>query len=157
MSRRPPREEPDPVDSHVGKRLRTRRVGMRISQSDVGKKLGVTFQQIQKYENGTNRIGASNLFRLADALDVPVAYFFEALPKGVSAGLSEDAQDGFSHGKSAGKSEGKKAEKTHDPMSEPESIKLVHNYFRIDSPAVRQQVFQLVKSIADDEIAKNKK
>lgn len=146
MGRRPPREEPDPVDTHVGKRLRARRVGMRISQSDIGKKLGVTFQQIQKYENGSNRVGASNLFKLAGALDVPVAYFFEELPKGMAGGFAEGNQDGFDHGKGKGK--------THDPMSEPESIKLVHNYFRIDSPAVRQQVFQLVKSIADDEAGK---
>ena len=153
MSRRPTREEPDPVDSHVGKRLRTRRVGMRISQSDIGKKLGVTFQQIQKYENGTNRVGASNLFRLAGALDVPVAYFFEDLPKSDKSGLSETGQDTFKHDKADSKTNAK----VHDPMSEPESIKLVHNYFRIDSPAVRQQVFQLVKSIADDEAIKSKK
>ena len=153
MSRRPPREEPDPVDSHVGKRLRARRVGMRVSQSDIGKKLSVTFQQIQKYENGTNRIGASNLFRLADALGVPVAYFFESLPKSTKDGFSEAGQDGFVYDKAGGDGAGN----THDPMSEPESIKLVHNYFRIDSPAVRQQVFQLVKSIADDEATKNKK
>ena len=153
MTRRPPREEPDPVDSHVGKRLRARRVGMRISQSNVGKKLGVTFQQIQKYENGTNRIGASNLFRLSDALNVPVAYFFEDIPKDGKGGLSEASQDGFKHGKAGSKAD----TKVHDPMSEPESIKLVHNYFRIDSPAVRQQVFQLVKSIADDEATKGSK
>ncbi|MDH3335661.1 MAG: helix-turn-helix domain-containing protein [Rhodospirillaceae bacterium] len=141
MTKRQLREEPDPVDQHVGKRLKTRRVGLRISQSDIGKKLGVTFQQIQKYENGSNRVGASNLFRLADALEVPVSYFFEDLPKGQAAGFAEDRQDKFSN----------KDKDVFDPMNEPESIKLVHNYFRIDSPEVRQQVFRLVKSIADDE------
>lgn len=144
MSRKQPREEPDPVDLHVGKRLKARRVGMRISQSDIGKKLNVTFQQIQKYENGTNRVGASNLFRLADALEVPVSYFFEDLPKGMAAGFAEDKQEKFN------------GDDVFDPMGEPESIKLVHNYFRIESPEVRQQVFRLVKSIADDEEKKKK-
>lgn len=144
MSRKQPREEPDPVDLHVGKRLKARRVGMRISQSDIGKKLNVTFQQIQKYENGTNRVGASNLFRLADALEVPVSYFFEDLPKGMAAGFAEDKQEKFN------------GDDVFDPMGEPESIKLVHNYFRIESPEVRQQVFRLVKSIGDDEEKKKK-
>ena len=144
MSNKHPREEPDPVDLHVGKRLKARRVGMRISQSDIGKKLNVTFQQIQKYENGTNRVGASNLFRLADALEVPVSYFFEDLPKGMAAGFAEDKQEKFN------------GDDVFDPMGEPESIKLVHNYFRIESPEVRQQVFRLVKSIADDEEKKKK-
>ena len=144
MARKQAREEPDPVDMHVGKRLKARRVGLRISQSDIGKKLGVTFQQIQKYENGTNRVGASNLFRLADALEVPVAYFFEDLPKGRAVGFSEDKQEKF------------EGDGVFDPMGEPESIKLVHNYFRIDSPEIRQQVFRLVKSIADDEEKKQR-
>ena len=147
MARKHISEEPDPVDCHVGKRLKARRVGLRISQSDIGKKLGVTFQQIQKYENGSNRVGASNLFRLADALEVPVSYFFEDLPKGQAAGFAEDKQEKFG---------GKKSEDVFDPMGEPESIKLVHNYFRIDSPEVRQQVFRLVKSIADDEEKKKR-
>ncbi len=138
MSKRIPKETPDPVDTHVGRRLKARRVGLRISQTDIGKKLGITFQQIQKYENGSNRVGASNLFKLADALKVNVSYFFEDMPKGgAKAGgmaFGEGEQDSFEH----------------DPMAQPESIKLVHNYFRIANPAVRQQVFQLVKSMAEN-------
>ncbi len=135
MSRRPPKEAPDPIDIRVGQRLKTRRVGLRISQSDVGKALNVTFQQIQKYENGTNRIGASNLYRLAQALNVDVSYFFEDMQK---------------HAKTNALSDQPAATFEHDPMVLPESIKLVHNYFHIASPAIRTRVFQLVKTIADN-------
>jgi len=136
MSRRPPKDTPDPIDVHVGQRLKARRVGLRISQSDIGNALEVTFQQIQKYENGANRIGASNLFRLAQALNVNVSYFFEDMP---------------SPRKTKSLSDQPAAEFEHDPMNQPESIKLVHNYFRILNPGVRGRVFQLVKSIADAE------
>ncbi|MEG3619342.1 helix-turn-helix transcriptional regulator [Magnetovibrio sp. PR-2] len=136
MSRRPPKEAPDPIDLHVGQRLKARRVGLRISQSEIGKALGVTFQQIQKYENGANRVGASNLFKLSQALNVNVGYFFEDMP---------DAS------KIKSLSDQPAAEFNHDPMTQPESIKLVHNYFRIAAPGVRSRVFQLVKSIADAE------
>lgn len=136
MSRRPPKETPDPIDIHVGQRLKARRVGLRISQSDIGKALEVTFQQVQKYENGANRVGASNLYKLAQALNVDVSYFFEDMPSAQKMrSLSDQPAAAFEH----------------DPMSQPESIKLVHNYFRIASPSVRARMFQLVKSIADAE------
>ena len=134
MSRRPPKEAPDPIDIHVGQRLKARRVGLRISQSEIGKALGVTFQQIQKYENGANRVGASNLYKMAQALDVEVSYFYEDMPSSAKLrSLSDNPASVFEH----------------DPMAQPESIKLIHNYFRIISPGVRTRVFQLVKSIAD--------
>ena len=136
MSRRPPKEAPDPIDLHVGQRLKARRVGLRISQSEIGKALGVTFQQIQKYENGANRIGASNLYKLAQALNVNVGYFFEDMPDTSKINSLSDQPA---------------AEFNHDPMTQPESIKLVHNYFRIATASVRSRVFQLVKSIADAE------
>ena len=79
MSRRPAKEAPDSIDIHVGQQLKNRRLGLKMSQKDIGDFLGYTFQQIQKYENGKNRIGASNLFKLAHCLDVPVAYFFDGL------------------------------------------------------------------------------
>lgn len=134
MSRRPPKEAPDPIDIHVGQRIKTRRVGLRISQTEIGNALGVTFQQVQKYENGANRVGASNLYKMAQALDVEVSYFYEDMPSSSKLkSLSDNPAASFEH----------------DPMSQPESIKLVHNYFRIISPAVRNRVFQLVKSISD--------
>jgi len=134
MSRRPPKEAPDPIDIHVGQRIKARRVGLRISQTEIGNALDVTFQQIQKYENGANRVGASNLYKMAQALDVGVSYFYEEMPSSSKLkSLSDNPAASFEH----------------DPMAQPESIKLVHNYFRIISPAVRNRVFQLVKSISD--------
>ena len=70
---------PTSIDQHVGARLRLRRSMLDMSQSELGEKLGVTFQQVQKYERGTNRIGASRLFHVAKVMEVPVAYFFEGL------------------------------------------------------------------------------
>ena len=134
MSRRPPKEAPDPIDIHVGQRLKTLRVGARVSQSKIGEALDVTFQQIQKYENGANRIGASNLYKLSQALNVDVSYFFADMPSDAKLnGMRDQAPATF----------------TRHLMDEPESIKLVSNYFRIASPAVRNRVFQLVKSISD--------
>ena len=140
MSRRPPKEAPDPIDIHVGQRIKARRVGLRISQSEIGAALEVTFQQIQKYENGANRVGASNLYKMSKALNVEVSYFFDdmAIAPKIRA-LSDQPAASFDH----------------DPMTQPESIKLVHNYFRITSPAIRARMFQLVKSIADQESLEN--
>ena len=141
MSRRPPKEAPDPIDIHVGQRLKARRVGLRISQSEIGNALDVTFQQIQKYENGANRVGASNLYKLSKALNVDVSYFFEDMTSGAKIkSLSDQPAASFEH----------------DPMTQPESIKLVHNYFRIASPAIRARMFQLVKSIADQDNIESK-
>lgn len=126
-------EGPDPIDRHVGARVRTRRVGLGVSQTRLGQALGVTFQQIQKYENGSNRIGASNLHRIAETLDVGVGYFFEGIePAGAHGpGLSD-------HG----------AEFQGDPLASREAIELMHNYYRITDPTVRRRLFQFVRSVA---------
>jgi transcriptional regulator with XRE-family HTH domain len=71
---------PSKVDFYFGKRLRMRRIELKISQTDLGEKLGVSFQQVQKYEKGTNRIGADRLQQIAAALEVPVAYFYDGAP-----------------------------------------------------------------------------
>lgn len=85
MKRRTVRDDgPDPIDYHVGQQLKSRRKAIRMSQTKVGESIGTTFQQVQKYENGKNRIGASNLYKLAHALDVPVSYFFEGLQDGTT-------------------------------------------------------------------------
>ena len=70
---------PDPIDKYVGSRVRARRVGLRISQTKLGDAIGVTFQQVQKYENGTNKIGASNLYKMSKSLGVEVAYFYDGV------------------------------------------------------------------------------
>ena len=112
---------------------------MRLSQTKLGNAIGVTFQQIQKYENGTNRIGASNLYKVSKALEVGVSFFYEGLPDSLvrprgapSSGLAEKAQAAFEQ----------------DPLSSRESIELMHNYFRITDVQVRKRLFQLVKSLA---------
>lgn len=142
--RKPVAEEgPDPIDRHVGTRIRGRRVGLRISQTKLGQSIGVTFQQIQKYESGTNRVGASNLFKIAKALSVEVAFFFEgmgseevvamAVPEtGMAVGLADAPAQSFDV----------------NPMNSREAFELMHNYFRIPDPIVRKRLFQLVRILA---------
>ena len=74
------REGPDPIDVHVGERIRLRRILLGVSQVELSKSLGLSFQQVQKYERGANRVSASALYRLSNALDVPVGFFFNDLP-----------------------------------------------------------------------------
>ena len=137
MKKRRGKGGPDPIDKYVGTRVRARRVGMRMSQTKLGEAIGVTFQQVQKYENGTNRVGAGNLFKVAQALGVDVGFFYEGLPedlveKGRRRGLSDKAQAMFDP----------------DPLSSRESIELMHNYFRIANDHVRKRLFHLVKTLS---------
>ncbi|MGE5780022.1 MAG: helix-turn-helix domain-containing protein [Hyphomicrobiales bacterium] len=140
--RKPVSEDgPDPIDQHVGTRIRGRRVGLRISQTKLGQSIGVTFQQIQKYESGTNRVGASNLFKIAKALGVEVAFFFEGVAReememeGASLGLAEPPPQAFDV----------------NPMNSREAFELMHNYFRIADPTIRKRLFQLVRVLAFSE------
>jgi transcriptional regulator with XRE-family HTH domain len=142
--RKPVSEDgPDPIDQHVGTRIRGRRVGLRISQTKLGQSIGVTFQQIQKYESGTNRVGASNLFKIAKALGVEVAFFFEGVAReqmamgAPSPGLAEPPPQSFDV----------------NPMNSREAFELMHNYFRIVDPTIRKRLFQLVRVLAFSEKA----
>jgi transcriptional regulator with XRE-family HTH domain len=142
--RKPVSEDgPDPIDQHVGTRIRGRRVGLRISQTKLGQSIGVTFQQIQKYESGTNRVGASNLFKIAKALGVEVAFFFEGVAReqmamaSPSPGLAEPPPQSFDV----------------NPMNSREAFELMHNYFRIADPTIRKRLFQLVRVLAFSEKA----
>lgn len=128
---------PDPIDKFVGSRVRARRVGLRISQTKLGEAIGVTFQQVQKYENGTNRIGASNLFKISKALGVDVSFFFEGvenLDKSqiINLDLSDIPQAPFKE----------------DPMSSREAIELMHNFYRVTDEEVRKRLSQFVKTLA---------
>ncbi len=131
---------PDGIDEHVGSRIRARRIGLQMSQATLGKALGVTFQQVQKYENGSNRVGASTLFRVATALGQPLDYFFKDMPASVAKLKSK------SKSKSRGLSD-KAPAYSADPMASREAIQLVNNYFRISDGDVRKQLFQFVKSV----------
>ncbi len=126
---------PHPVDVHVGGRVRLRRTLLGMSQTDIGKALGVTFQQIQKNERGFNRIGASRLYQLSHVLDVPLSYFFDDMPE-----LGPDAMPGLS--------ETKQGDFEPDPMIKRETLELVRAYYRNRDPKVRDALRRLVIATA---------
>jgi transcriptional regulator with XRE-family HTH domain len=138
---RPPAGKPNPVDIHVGQRIRLRRTLLGMSQEKLGEALGLTFQQVQKYERGANRVGSSRLFQLSRVLDVPVSYFFEemsaettarAKQSGTDAGLAEDSGEGYQA----------------DPMTKRETLELVRAYYRITDPKLRRRLFDMTKALA---------
>jgi len=134
------RREANAVDKYVGLRVRNRRLQVRLTQSDIGAALGLSFQQIRKYENGTNRISASNLFRIAAALGVDIAYFF--------AGMSDEtAKAGLAAQPTPPASSPDKLE--HDPLQSPESVKFALDFQRIADPRIRKQVSKFVKALAN--------
>ena len=124
----------NPVDQHVGSRMRVRRQVLGMSQEKLGDALGVTFQQVQKYERGTNRVGASRLFRIAQVLDVPVGFFFEGLNANSNA-LDEVA-------------EGDQHPLIYDFISSPEGVALAMAVSEIKSKAVRRQLVDLARTLA---------
>ncbi|RMB08931.1 helix-turn-helix domain-containing protein [Eilatimonas milleporae] len=122
---------PDPIDVHVGHRVRARRKMLGLSQTQLGNELGVTFQQVQKYERGTNRIGSSRLFRMSTALDVPVAYFFEgAETKLPGYNPTPQGVDG-------------------ETFEKEETQELVEAYYRIADPRIRKKVLGLARLLAN--------
>ena len=130
------RRGPHPIDVHVGSRVRLRRNLLGMSQTALGRAIGLTFQQIQKYERGVNRVGASRLFHLSRALDVPVSFFFEEMP---AAAARARRVKGFS--------EPPMAEFDHDPMNKRETIELVRAYYRVTDPGLRKRVLDLIKAL----------
>ncbi len=133
---------PHPVDVHVGGRVRMRRTLLGMSQEKLGEAIGLTFQQVQKYERGTNRIGASRLYDLSKVLDVPVGFFFEELTDYLAPG--EKASNG---GQADGFAEDQ-AEYEFDPMAKRETLELVRAYYRIKDPQVRKRLFEMCKVLA---------
>ncbi|WP_181707952.1 helix-turn-helix domain-containing protein [Chthonobacter rhizosphaerae] len=130
------KKSPNPIDVHVGSRVRLRRMMLGMSQEKLGEALGITFQQIQKYEKGTNRVGASRLQHIATVLKVPVSFFFEDAP-----GSPEEAI-GF-------------GEQSHsyvvDFLSSSEGLSLNKAFVRIKDPRVRRRIVDLVQSLAGEE------
>ncbi len=126
-----------PVDVHVGARLRVRRTLLGMNQTNVGDALGVAFQQVQKYENGKNRISASRLYDLSRVLDVPIQYFFDDMPTAVAA--TSPAQGG-------GKAK-KPPSYELDPMARRETLELVRAYYKITGPEIRKQLFEMTKTL----------
>ena len=132
---------PNPIDVHVGARVRLRRTLLGLSQEKLGEAVGLTFQQIQKYERGANRIGASRLFEFSRILDVPIAFFFDDMPDGSRQAASEIY----------GLEEPKQAALEQDPLTRRETLELVRAYYRITDPRVRHRLFELTKSLANSE------
>ena len=139
--------KPNPIDVHVGKRLRLRRTLLGMSQERLGELLGLTFQQVQKYERGVNRIGSSRLFELGQILDVPISFFFDDLPEtvaGAGGGLSGYATPGLAEERTAFDHEDDAL-----PLDKRETLELVRAYYRIGDPAVRKRLFELAKALAN--------
>ena len=136
-------DKPNPIDVHVGRRLRLRRTLLGMSQERLGQLLGLTFQQIQKYERGVNRIGSSRLYELGQILDVPISFFFDDMaqdggaPDLLAPGLAEDPA-GFAFD-----------DARELQLDKRETLELVRAYNRIPDPAVRKRLFELTKALAN--------
>jgi transcriptional regulator with XRE-family HTH domain len=123
-----------PVDRHVGLRMRIRRQMKRMSQEQLAESLGVTFQQVQKYENGSNRVSASRLFDVSRALEAPINYFFEGLIENNLPGVAEEGADFI-----------------YDFLSTPEGVAVATAFPRIKNAAARKRILDLIRSLADED------
>lgn len=138
---------PDPVDVHVGARLRLRRNLLGMSQEQLAKACGLTFQQIQKYERGTNRMGSSRLFQFAKLLDVSISYFFDDVradrPSTYSVeGFAEQEQSPI---------EGVGGNADNEILHRRETLELIRAYYRITDSKTRRKVYELIKSMAESD------
>ena len=135
--------EPNPVDVHVGKRIRLRRTILHITQQQMAEMLGLTFQQVQKYEKGMNRVGASRLWDISRVLEVPMGFFFEDMdadvasksPRMLNSERSftvEDSQRTFDE----------------DPMKKAETLELVRAYYKIPNRSIAKNLFELIVALS---------
>ena len=132
-------EGPNPIDIHVGARLRLRRTLLGLSQEKLGEAVGITFQQLQKYERGSNRISASRLFNLAEVLGVSVSFFFDDMR------LEIDAKgDDWSTEPLSGETE------EFASMARRETLELVRAYYRINEPTLRRRALELIKALGSE-------
>lgn len=136
---------PSAVDIHVGSRIRLRRTMLGMSQERLANALGLTFQQVQKYERGTNRVGASRLFDISRIMNIPIAYFFDDMPSHISAGPPSGPR-GRNHGFS--ESPSPFGDDIDEQLSSRETRDLIQAYYRIADPAVRVKMLELIKSLA---------
>lgn len=129
---------PNEMDVHVGQRLKVRRSLLGLSQEKLAEAVGITFQQIQKYERGTNRVSAGRLFELSKVLDVPVNFFFDQFDKvkgtQISPGMADNDQDGFQH---------------DDIMTRKETTDLVRIYYSVKDENARKDIMKFIKSMAE--------
>ena len=136
MFARVEKKSPNPVDKHVGPRVRMRRMMLAMSQEKLGNALGLTFQQVQKYEKGTNRIGASRLQQISHILQVPVAFFFEGAPN--------------LHGSTGRIKEAPSPSYVSEFLATPEGLLLTKAFMRINEPKLRRHIVDLVAEIAGE-------
>jgi transcriptional regulator with XRE-family HTH domain len=131
------KKAPNPVDKHVGSRVRMRRMMLSMSQEKLGDALGLTFQQVQKYEKGTNRIGASRLQQIALILQVPVSFFFEGAPHvgGHHGGMSEAPSPAY----------------VSDFLATSDGLSLTQSFMRIKNSKMRRRIVDLVEQIAGED------
>jgi len=132
---------PNPVDVHVGGRIRLRRTLLGMSQEHLADQIGLTFQQVQKYESGANRVSSSRLFDLGRVLDVPIKYFFDEMST-----TTERQSPGQLQGTAP-----KLAHDERDPMARRETLELVRAYYLITEPSFRKRLTDLIRSIARGE------
>ena len=134
------KKSPNPIDKHVGARVRMRRMMISMSQEKLGEKLGITFQQIQKYEKGTNRIGASRVQQIANVLGVPVSFFFEGapVPDGSIGGFTESASPAY----------------VSDFLATSDGLALTKAFMKVSDSKVRRRIVDLVEALATAEEAK---
>ncbi len=137
--KRLPAGTPNPVDVHVGKRLRLRRTLLGMTQVVLGNKVGLTFQQIQKYERGANRIGASRVYEFSGIMGVPVSFFFEDMPKELKTHKGR---------LTVGLRNKKAGTYDTDPLAHRETLELVRAYYKISDPKVRKHLSEWVKILA---------
>ena len=147
------KKQPSSIDAHVGSRVRLRRMLIGMSQEKLGELLGLTFQQVQKYEKGANRIGASRLFDISQILAVPVSYFFDDVPDEVASSHRLTNGNGAAV---IGHVNGHYKDLESGPhmmefVSSAEGFQLIRAYTKITDPRVRKRVLDLVKSLTGDE------
>ena len=132
-----PKKQANPVDARVGHRVRLRRMLMGMSQERLGELLGLTFQQVQKYEKGVNRIGAGRLFEIAGILGVPIGFFYEDAEAALNRtpGFAEDDDSGS----------------VMEFIASGEGLQLTLAFMRIKDPKVRRRILDLVRELSDEE------
>lgn len=136
-------DTPNPVDVFVGQKLRSRRSLIGITQENLAEAAGITFQQVQKYEKGRNRLSASRLYQFSRVLDVPVSYFFEGFSApdshvGIQAGFADNEQEAFDS----------EAVEPEDILSRKETIDLVRTYYTITDEKLRRDFLKMLKAMA---------
>lgn len=134
-------DTPHPVDVHVGQRIKLRRTLMGMTQGKLGESIGLTFQQIQKYERGANRVSSSKLWQLSNVLDVPISFFFDDMPDSIRQSFP-----GYT-----GETAESDIPEEHLTLHRRQTLELVRTFSRLQDPVIRKRVIDVVRAIAESE------